>query len=76
LSSSLPLAGAIAGGPAVGAALLVAQRLLGKQLEQAARLGYKQYSVTGPWSDPVYTVVEIPPVNSGNDGAAEPREVE
>jgi uncharacterized protein (TIGR02099 family) len=76
LSSSLPLAGAIAGGPAVGAALLVAQRLLGKQLEQATRLGYKQYTVTGPWSDPVYTVVEIPPAGTGKDSAAEPREVE
>jgi uncharacterized protein YhdP len=76
LSSSLPLAGAIAGGPAVGAALLVAQRLLGKQLEQATRLGYKQYTVTGPWSNPVYTVVELPPADPGKEGAVETREVE
>ncbi len=35
MSSSLPLAGALAGGPAIGAALLVAERLLGDELEKA-----------------------------------------
>jgi uncharacterized protein (TIGR02099 family) len=61
MSSSLPLAGALAGGPAVGAALLVAERLLGDELERVSRFTHKYYAVTGPWSDPVFTRIEIPP---------------
>ena len=61
LNSSLPLAGALAGGPAVGAAMLVAEQLLeGKfGLNEMAR---KQYTVTGPWAEPVITplIVEAP----------------
>jgi uncharacterized protein (TIGR02099 family) len=61
MSSSLPLAGALAGGPAVGAALLVAERLLGDKLEQVSRFTHTYYAVTGPWSDPVFTKIELPP---------------
>jgi uncharacterized protein YhdP len=61
MSSSLPLAGAIAGGPVVGAALLVAERLLGDELERVSRFTHRHYAVTGPWSDPVFTRIEIPP---------------
>jgi uncharacterized protein YhdP len=61
MSSSLPLAGALAGGPAIGAALLVAQRLLGDELEKASWFTHTHYAVTGPWSDPVFTKIEIPP---------------
>jgi uncharacterized protein YhdP len=57
----LPLAGALAGGPAIGAALLVAQRLLGDELEKASWFTHTHYAVTGPWSDPVFTKIEIPP---------------
>jgi uncharacterized protein YhdP len=60
MSSGLPLAGALAGGPAVGAALLVAERLLGDKLEKASRFTHTYYAVTGPWSDPVFTKIEIP----------------
>jgi uncharacterized protein (TIGR02099 family) len=49
LSSSIPVAGALAGGPAVGAALLVAERLMG---ERVNRMGSSRYGVSGPWSDP------------------------
>jgi uncharacterized protein (TIGR02099 family) len=49
LTSSLPVAGAIAGGPAVGAALLVAQKLVGDRVN---RMGRHTFTVTGPWSDP------------------------
>ena len=61
MTSSLPLAGAIAGGPAVGAALLVAERLLGDKLEQVSRFTHTHYAVTGPWSDPVFTKIDLPP---------------
>ncbi len=57
LSSGLPLAGAIAGGPAVGAAVIVAEKILGDKLgfNQMAR---KQYTVTGPWDAPEVTRID------------------
>ena len=66
MTSSIPIAGAIAGGPAVGAALFVAERLLGDELEKASTFTHRHYSVTGPWSDPVFTKIELPP-----EGAAD-----
>jgi uncharacterized protein YhdP len=51
LSSSLPLAGVLAGGPAVGAALLIADQLLDSEIDGMA---VQRYAVTGPWSEPVY----------------------
>ncbi|MCW8907693.1 MAG: DUF3971 domain-containing protein [Sedimenticola sp.] len=51
-SSSIPLAGAIAGGPAVGAALFIAQQLVGDSLDKVTQL---QYMATGSWDDPVLT---------------------
>lgn len=51
ISSSLPLAGVLAGGPAVGAAMLLAEQLLNKEIDEIA---VQRYAVTGPWSDPVY----------------------
>ncbi|MDH3900887.1 MAG: hypothetical protein OEU51_07560, partial [Gammaproteobacteria bacterium] len=62
VSSSLPIAGAIAGGPVVGAAILLAEHLLGDELEKHTKFAHKQYTVTGPWADPVYTEVDIKPV--------------
>ncbi|MES9872044.1 MAG: YhdP family protein [Candidatus Sedimenticola sp. PURPLELP] len=55
ISSSLPLAGAWAGGPAVGAALLVAHKLFGEKFDEATQV---QYSVTGPWEKPEITGLE------------------
>jgi uncharacterized protein YhdP len=49
VSASLSIAGAAAGGPAVGAALLVAQRLLGPQVDNITSYRYR---VTGSWDDP------------------------
>jgi uncharacterized protein (TIGR02099 family) len=60
MTSSIPIAGAIAGGPAVGAALFVAERLLSDELEKASSFTHRYYSVTGPWSDPVFTKIEPP----------------
>jgi uncharacterized protein (TIGR02099 family) len=48
-TESLPLAGALAGGPLVGAAVFLVQKIAGKTVNKFA--GY-QYHVTGSWSDP------------------------
>ena len=48
--SSLPIAGALAGGPAVGAALLVVTEIFKKPLQN---MGKVSYSITGSWDDPV-----------------------
>ncbi|MBG7602620.1 MAG: hypothetical protein IZT60_08755, partial [Gammaproteobacteria bacterium] len=45
----LPLAGVAAGGPAVGAALLAAGIVAGKQLDQIAEVNYQ---VKGSWDNP------------------------
>ncbi len=58
VSSSLPLAGALAGGPAVGAAVFLAERLVGKNFNRMARVRYK---VTGSWDKPVYTRLKPEP---------------
>ena len=47
--SSLPVAGAVVGGPAVGAALLVFSELFKKPLQEMARVNYR---ITGSWEDP------------------------
>ncbi len=59
LQSGLPLAGTIAGGPAVGAAVIVAEKLLGETLglNEIART---QYTLTGPWSEPAITRLAAP----------------
>lgn len=49
ISTALPVAGAIAGGPAVGVALLLAQRIMGNEVNKLSRF---QYRVEGPWEKP------------------------
>ncbi len=49
LSNNLPLAALIVGAPAIGGALFVVDKLLGKQV---ARFASVQYSVKGAWQDP------------------------
>ncbi|PTQ71813.1 YhdP family protein [Pseudomonas sp. GV071] len=49
LSNNLPLAALIVGAPAIGGALFVVDKLLGKQV---ARFASVQYSVKGSWQDP------------------------
>lgn len=51
-SAGLPIAGAIAGGPAVGAAVFVAQKLIGDRVDSMTST---QYALTGSWDDPVVT---------------------
>jgi len=62
LSTGLPVAAALAGGPGVGAAVLVAQQLMGKQLEKITRY---QYEVVGSWDDPVIARIETRRKDSG-----------
>jgi uncharacterized protein YhdP len=49
LGTSVALAGAVAGGPLVGAAVLIADKVSGGAVD---RIGSYQYEVTGPWRDP------------------------
>jgi uncharacterized protein (TIGR02099 family) len=51
LSASLPIAGALAGGPAVGAAVFIAEKLVGDEINRMNRV---QYQVSGTWDAPVY----------------------
>jgi uncharacterized protein (TIGR02099 family) len=53
MKTGLSLAGALAAGPAVGAAVIVAETLLEGKLGPFSKIGQKQYSITGPWTDPV-----------------------
>jgi len=55
VSSTLPIAGVIAGGPAIGAAVFLADKLVGDKFNRITRV---QYQVTGSWDDPVYKKLE------------------
>ncbi len=50
VGASLPVAGAIAGGPVVGAALLIFSEILKKPLKE---LSSTQYRITGSWDEPL-----------------------
>ena len=52
---ALPVAGTIAGGPVVGAAVFVAEQLLQKNIEQATRY---RYTLKGSWDNPVVEYVQ------------------
>ncbi len=58
IKSGLSLAGVLAGGPAVGAVMIVAETLLKDRLDPLNKLARKQYTVTGPWTDPVVTKLD------------------
>jgi uncharacterized protein YhdP len=47
---SLPIAGTLAGGPIVGAALLLAGRIFKPGIDE---IGRYRYSVTGSWDNPI-----------------------
>jgi uncharacterized protein (TIGR02099 family) len=61
LGVSLPVAGALAGGPAVGAALLLFSQVFKEPLKGITR-GY--YRITGPWDDPVVERVDASQVKA------------
>jgi uncharacterized protein (TIGR02099 family) len=55
LGASLGVAGAIAGGPAVGAALLLFSQIFKEPLKGVARAYYR---ITGPWDEPVVKKID------------------
>lgn len=57
IGSAVPIAGAVIGGPAVGALLLLAQHVLGQPLAQLTKFGYH---VGGTWADPEVTSARSP----------------
>ncbi|KOR31453.1 hypothetical protein TI04_00670 [Achromatium sp. WMS2] len=54
VSSTLPIAGAIAGGPITAAAIILADRVVGDKVDNLIRL---QYQLSGPWDKPNVTRV-------------------
>ncbi len=66
LGGALPVAGVLAGGPAVGAAVLLAERLLQKGIERATQY---HYALTGSWDRPVMKLLEEP--SSATPGTVE-----
>jgi uncharacterized protein (TIGR02099 family) len=48
-TDNLPVAGALLGGPVVGAAVFIAQKLLGSHIEEATQ---SRYALTGSWDKP------------------------
>ena len=58
VSTTLPIAGALAGGPAGAAVGLLAQGLLRNQIDRAAA---SRYTITGSWTDPQVTAVRSDP---------------
>jgi len=52
LSSSVAIAGGIAGGPVVGAAIFLVQQLLHRPIGKASQI---TYHLTGPWDKPQIT---------------------
>ncbi len=49
LDATLPIAGTIAGGPVAGIAVLVAQKVMTKEVDKINRF---DYSLNGPWAEP------------------------
>jgi len=64
LGASLGVAGALAGGPAVGAALLLFSRIFKGPLQGATR-GY--YRITGSWDDPQVRRIDAREMKDGQD---------
>ena len=50
VTSSIPVIGGLAGGPAVGLGLWVAERMFGSEINKISRV---QYTITGRWDSPV-----------------------
>ncbi len=55
ISVTLPLAGALAGGPVVAAALLLAEQVMGEEVNKLIRY---QYNVSGSWDEPKIERIE------------------
>jgi uncharacterized protein YhdP len=62
------LAGTLVGGPAIGAAILVAETLLEGRVKAFNKIVRTQYTLTGPWSDPEINKID----SSDSDEPVEP----
>ncbi len=62
IGTSVALASAVAGGPVVGAAVYLVDRVSGGALD---RLGSYQYRMTGPWAKPEFTRLGWEPFATG-----------
>ncbi len=56
LGNTLPIIGVLAGGPIGAGVGLALQGLLQNQIGEATQV---QYSITGPWEDPVFEAVDV-----------------
>lgn len=64
LSSSLPVVGALAGGPGLAAAMLITHQFFGKPINKITEL---EYEVTGTWSEPQVKVSKAQIKELGSD---------
>ena len=71
LDATLPVAGAIAGGPVAGLVVLLAQQAFSSKLEEIQRM---RYAVTGPWDDPEVTPLDREPAPSPDEGTELPEQ--
>jgi uncharacterized protein YhdP len=77
ITGSIPVIGALAGGPVVGAALYLAQKVVGKKVDEANN---RIYTITGPWDNPNITMqendvtTELSKLNERNDIFSAPAE--
>jgi uncharacterized protein YhdP len=58
VSISLPIAGALVGGPVVGVIALLAERVFKDKINQ---VGSYQYRLTGSWNDPTIELIKAAP---------------
>ena len=63
LGGTLPIAGALAGGPVTGVAVFVAERLFQKSIEKVTRHDYRLH---GSWDKPVLEPLQPPPTPSNS----------
>jgi len=68
LSGTAPVVGTLAFGPQVGAVMLLFQRLLKKNVDEAAR---SEYHVTGPWDQPLIEKMADPVAAPGAAAAGD-----
>ncbi|MDH5300234.1 MAG: YhdP family protein [Gammaproteobacteria bacterium] len=59
VGASLPVLGALTVAPQVGATLFLLQKVFEKQIDEVSTI---QYSVRGPWEQPIIEKIEKPPV--------------
>jgi uncharacterized protein YhdP len=64
VTASLPVAGALVGGPIAGGLLYAFDKLFKKQINRITQI---QYTVTGSWDEPVVKLLEKSTPNKDND---------